>query len=106
MIATELIVMTDFANDANALSLENESVHRVYDIIASHFSDTRYKVQFHQSTSLKPQPWPLVESFLRSLPPGSVGLDIGCGNGKYMGVNPDIFIIGTDRHPPFQTPNH
>jgi hypothetical protein len=32
-------------DDKEALSLENTSVHRVYDIIASHFSDTRYKVQ-------------------------------------------------------------
>ena len=32
-------------DEKEALSLENESVHRVYDIIASHFSDTRYKVQ-------------------------------------------------------------
>jgi len=31
-------------DEKEALSLENESVHRVYDIIASHFSDTRYKV--------------------------------------------------------------
>jgi hypothetical protein len=35
--------MTD-PDDSKALSLENESVHRVYEIIASHFSDTRYKV--------------------------------------------------------------
>jgi len=24
-------------------------------------------------------------------------LDIGCGNGKYMGVNPNLFMVGTDR---------
>lgn len=30
--------------EKEALSLETESVHRVYDIIASHFSDTRFKV--------------------------------------------------------------
>ncbi|KAA8916771.1 hypothetical protein TRICI_001069 [Trichomonascus ciferrii] len=28
---------------------------------------------------------------------GSVGLDIGCGNGKYMAVNKDITVIGSDR---------
>jgi hypothetical protein len=32
------------SDDEEAISLEQESVHRVYDIIASHFSDTRYKV--------------------------------------------------------------
>jgi hypothetical protein len=31
------------------------------------------------------------------MPAGSVGLDVGCGNGKYLGVNPSLFIIGTDR---------
>lgn len=31
-------------DEKDAVSLENESVHRVYDIIAGHFSDTRYKV--------------------------------------------------------------
>lgn len=43
------------------------------------------------------QPWPIVESFLRRLEPGSVGLDVGCGNGKYLTVNQDIFIIASDR---------
>ncbi|KAH7370604.1 S-adenosyl-L-methionine-dependent methyltransferase [Rhexocercosporidium sp. MPI-PUGE-AT-0058] len=66
-------------------SYEEEHVHQVYEQIASHFSSTRYK------------PWPIVESFLQSVTPGSIGLDIGCGNGKYLAVNKDIFIIGSDR---------
>jgi tRNA (uracil-5-)-methyltransferase TRM9 len=64
---------------------EEQHVHEVYEQIASHFSSTRYK------------PWPIVESFLRSLSPGSIGLDVGCGNGKYLTVNQDVFIIGSDR---------
>jgi tRNA (uracil-5-)-methyltransferase TRM9 len=64
---------------------EEQHVHEVYEQIASHFSSTRYK------------PWPIVESFLQSLSPGSVGLDVGCGNGKYLTVNQDVFIIGSDR---------
>jgi tRNA (uracil-5-)-methyltransferase TRM9 len=64
---------------------EEEHVHEVYQQIASHFSSTRYK------------PWPIVHDFLLSQPPGSVGLDVGCGNGKYLTVNSDIFIIGSDR---------
>ncbi|KAI5862340.1 S-adenosyl-L-methionine-dependent methyltransferase [Durotheca rogersii] len=68
-----------------AETYEQHHVHSVYESIATHFSSTRYK------------PWPLVASFLASLPPGSVGLDVGCGNGKYLGVNPDLFIIGSDR---------
>ncbi|KAK1597716.1 S-adenosyl-L-methionine-dependent methyltransferase, partial [Colletotrichum navitas] len=64
---------------------ESRHVHTVYEAIAPHFSSTRYK------------PWPLVASFLLSLPPGSVGLDAGCGNGKYIGVNPALYIIASDR---------
>ena len=64
---------------------EEQHVHEVYQEIASHFSSTRYK------------PWPIVHDFLLSLPPGSVGIDVGCGNGKYLTVNRDIFIIGSDR---------
>ena len=26
-----------------------------------------------------------------------VVLDVGCGNGKYLNINPDIFVIGSDR---------
>ncbi|PWW74792.1 S-adenosyl-L-methionine-dependent methyltransferase [Tuber magnatum] len=66
---------------------EVSHVHRVYEHIASHFSATRFK------------PWPIVEKFLRDLPIGAVGLDVGCGNGKYWMVNPDIFIVGSDRSP-------
>lgn len=38
-----------------------------------------------------------MEKFLCDLPIGAVGLDVGCGNGKYLTVNPDIFIVGSDR---------
>ncbi|WYZ37510.1 hypothetical protein EsH8_II_001016 [Colletotrichum jinshuiense] len=69
----------------DAASYESRHVHNVYEAIAPHFSSTRYK------------PWPLVASFLLSLPPGSVGLDAGCGNGKYLAVNPSLFIIASDR---------
>lgn len=37
--------MSSTEDEKDSLSLENESVHRVYDIIAYHFSDTRYKAQ-------------------------------------------------------------
>ncbi|KIW67993.1 hypothetical protein PV04_03969 [Phialophora macrospora] len=67
------------------LEYENRHVHEVYEDIAGHFSSTRYK------------PWPVVDEFLRNLPAGSAGLDIGCGNGKYLAVNKDIFIIASDR---------
>ncbi|XP_045930473.1 alkylated DNA repair protein alkB homolog 8 isoform X1 [Micropterus dolomieu] len=68
----------------DAARLEEEYVHRVYDAIASHFSSTRHS------------PWPRVCHFLSSLPPGGVLADVGCGNGKYLGVNPEVIAVGCD----------
>ncbi|KAI9330588.1 hypothetical protein DFJ73DRAFT_630896, partial [Zopfochytrium polystomum] len=75
---------TPLGAEAAAAELERARVHAVYDAIASHFSATRYK------------PWPVVDNFLRSLPNGSLGADIGCGNSKYMCVNRDVMVLGSD----------
>jgi ubiquinone/menaquinone biosynthesis C-methylase UbiE len=64
--------------------MEKKYVYEVYEKIADHFSETRYK------------PWPQVVHFLKGLPKGSVVCDVGCGNGKYLGVNPELVMIGTD----------
>ena len=32
------------------------------------------------------QPWPGISDFFDSLPKGSLGVDAGCGNGKYLGL--------------------
>ncbi|PIN08938.1 putative methyltransferase [Handroanthus impetiginosus] len=64
--------------------LEKKYVHRVYDAIAPHFSSTRYAK------------WPKVQTFLNALPSGSLILDAGCGNGKYLGLNPSCYFIGCD----------
>ncbi|XP_071737740.1 tRNA (carboxymethyluridine(34)-5-O)-methyltransferase [Rutidosis leptorrhynchoides] len=64
--------------------IEKKYVHRVYDAIAPHFSATRYAK------------WPKVSTFLNNLAPGSVILDAGCGNGKYLGLNQDCYFIGCD----------
>lgn len=72
------------ATNADPASHENEHVHKVYQEIAHHFSSTRYK------------PWPLVEKFLNGQPNGSVGVDLGCGNGKYLNVNKNVFLVGSD----------
>ena len=66
---------------------ESDHVHSVYEAIAPHFSSTRHK------------PWPFITSFLQSLPSGSIGLDVGCGNGKYIPVNPSLHILASDRSP-------
>ncbi|ODQ67614.1 S-adenosyl-L-methionine-dependent methyltransferase [Nadsonia fulvescens var. elongata DSM 6958] len=75
---------TGVSSTNEAVAKEQEYVHTVYDEIASHFSHTRYK------------PWPIVEKFLVGLKPGSVGIDVGCGNGKYLGINKNVFIMGSD----------
>ncbi|RKP34011.1 uracil-5--methyltransferase TRM9 [Dimargaris cristalligena] len=69
----------------DAAKNESEFVHDVYNQIAPHFSNTRYKA------------WPVVESFLNDREAGSVGADVGCGNGKYMGVNRKLMVLGSDR---------
>ena len=76
---------TEAFKDDDSEAYESTHVHKVYDQIAPHFSQTRYK------------PWPLITRFLLALSPGSVGLDIGCGNGKYLNLNPNIFVVGSDR---------
>lgn len=77
--------MTSNASIDDIRRYEDTHVHQVYDDIASHFSSTRYK------------PWPIVERFLKDRAPGSIGVDVGCGNGKYLAVNPDVFIVASDR---------
>lgn len=48
-----------------------DGVRDAYDRIAAHFAETRH------------HPWPEVEAFLDDCPPGSVGLDLGCGNARH-----------------------
>lgn len=71
--------------DGRGPALEESHVHQVYDKIAAHFSATRYGT------------WPVVSAFLEGRAAGSVGVDVGCGNGKYLSVNPAIVTIGSDR---------
>lgn len=63
---------------------ESEFVHDVYNEIAQHFSQTRYK------------PWPIVADFLETRKEHSFGVDVGCGNGKYLAINKKVFILGSD----------
>ncbi|KAL8712847.1 MAG: hypothetical protein Q9220_003055 [cf. Caloplaca sp. 1 TL-2023] len=83
MVEDNLTTTNTSVQDSEAY--EDQFVHGVYEQIASHFSSTRYK---H---------WPIVQRFLQEVPSGSVGLDVGCGNGKYLNVNPNIFIVASDR---------
>lgn len=88
-------------SDLEAERKELAEVHTVYNEIAAHFSQTRYKVcvaiRTGCSETNRNQPWPIVEEFLLKRQSGQIGLDVGCGNGKYIGVNKEVFIIGSDR---------
>eukprot|EP00054_Salpingoeca_dolichothecata_P000608 m.17148 g.17148 ORF g.17148 m.17148 type:complete len:491 (-) comp10988_c0_seq1:54-1526(-) len=64
--------------------IEREHVHNVYNTIASHWDRTRHK------------PWPRVKKFILDQPEFSLIADVGCGNGKYMGIGRQM-IIGCDR---------
>ncbi len=41
--------------------------------------------------------WPRVREFIESVPVGAIVADVGCGNGKYLGVRRDIAVLGSDR---------
>ena len=74
-----------FTEKEDPYVFEQVHVHGVYETIAEHFSDTRHK------------PWPVVHRFLEALPKGSLGTDVGCGNGKYLDLFPGLFMVGNDR---------
>eukprot|EP01127_Copromyxa_protea_P019330 TRINITY_DN623_c0_g1_i1.p1 TRINITY_DN623_c0_g1~~TRINITY_DN623_c0_g1_i1.p1 ORF type:complete len:587 (-),score=140.48 TRINITY_DN623_c0_g1_i1:24-1784(-) len=65
--------------------IEDQYVKEVYNSIAPHFSDTRHK------------PWPKITQFLKDQPYGSLVCDVGCGNGKYLGVADNVYTIGNDQ---------
>lgn len=62
----------DDLDEEKIRKLEYRYVESTYNSIAKKFSDTRYKK------------WPQVENFMRDLDKGSLVLDVGCGNGKYL----------------------
>ena len=80
--------MSDKIQTQQTPEMEKHHVHEVYERIADHFSGTRHKG------------WPLVEQFISEQPCGSIFADVGCGNGKYLGVDPvrdgNISAIGCE----------
>ncbi|XP_075252750.1 tRNA (carboxymethyluridine(34)-5-O)-methyltransferase ALKBH8-like isoform X2 [Convolutriloba macropyga] len=68
----------------DAATLEAKYVKEVYDQIAISFSGTRHS------------PWPKVKQFLDEIPSGSIVLDLGCGNGKYLYGHSQLFKVGLD----------
>ncbi|KAL0126115.1 hypothetical protein PUN28_004915 [Cardiocondyla obscurior] len=74
-----------FINAQAASGLESSYVHKVYDEISHHFNETRNKR------------WPNVTKFLESLEKGTLLLDVGCGNGKYLCGDQNVYKMGCDR---------
>uniref|UniRef100_A0A914YMK0 tRNA (carboxymethyluridine(34)-5-O)-methyltransferase n=1 Tax=Panagrolaimus superbus TaxID=310955 RepID=A0A914YMK0_9BILA len=72
------------SNNEGAKQVEKTYVQQVYEDIAEHFSQTRHSK------------WNAVANFLDSLSNGSVVLDAGCGNGKYLCAKTDKFFMGFD----------
>ncbi|XP_025954093.1 probable tRNA methyltransferase 9B isoform X1 [Dromaius novaehollandiae] len=70
--------------EKEASQLERDHVHSVYEKIAPYFNDTRYKA------------WPKVQQFISEQEPGSLIADIGCGNGKYLHINSQVYKLGCD----------
>ncbi|XP_027591762.1 probable tRNA methyltransferase 9B isoform X1 [Pipra filicauda] len=67
-----------------ATQLEKQHVHSVYENTAAYFSDLQSKA------------WPRVRNFLLEQKPGSLVVDIGCGTGKYLSVNSQVYNLGCD----------
>ncbi|RXM99967.1 putative tRNA methyltransferase 9-like protein [Acipenser ruthenus] len=70
--------------EKEAIQLEKQHVHSVYEKTAPYLSDLRCKA------------WPRVKQFLLDQEPGSLIADIGCGTGKYLSVNNQIYNLGCD----------
>ena len=64
--------------------LEQKHVKDVYEIIASEFNDTRAYY------------WKKTSEFLDAIPPHSLALDVGCGNGRNMLRRRDVAFNGCD----------
>jgi tRNA (uracil-5-)-methyltransferase TRM9 len=69
---------------SNVDEFENTYVKYVYNIIADDFNRTRYSY------------WDYVYNFITSLNSESNMLDLGCGNGKYLGVRDDLNLYALD----------
>ncbi|KAK5975436.1 Methyltransferase domain protein [Trichostrongylus colubriformis] len=67
-------------------AFENEYVHTVYSRLAT------YQKKDHRPSS--PRIWPNVRKFLESQAPGSIVIDVGCGEAKY--TCPTVLVLGVD----------
>ncbi|NXN08893.1 TRM9B methyltransferase, partial [Indicator maculatus] len=70
--------------EQEAAQLEKQHVHSVYENTAAYLHRLQSKA------------WPRVRSFLLAQQPGSLVADIGCGTGKYLSVNSQVYNLGCD----------
>ncbi|XP_078095210.1 putative tRNA methyltransferase 9B [Mustelus asterias] len=70
--------------ELEATQLEDAHVHNVYKQTAPYFTELRSKA------------WPNVRQFLMDQEPGSLIADVGCGIGKYLSVNSQVYKLGSD----------
>uniref|UniRef100_A0A7E4VUG0 Alkylated DNA repair protein alkB homolog 8 n=1 Tax=Panagrellus redivivus TaxID=6233 RepID=A0A7E4VUG0_PANRE len=68
-----------------AKQIEESFVQNAYEEIADHFSETRHSK------------WRAVKDFLDEVPPHSLIIDAGCGNGKYLDRTLGHFMVGFDK---------
>uniref|UniRef100_A0A915ATK4 Methyltransferase type 11 domain-containing protein n=1 Tax=Parascaris univalens TaxID=6257 RepID=A0A915ATK4_PARUN len=68
------------------MEIEKQYVHEVYSRLASHCAEKESKKKLRI--------WPNVKKFIDELPPGSVVIDVGCGQMKYEIY--DGFLLGSD----------
>ncbi|XP_068623167.1 serine-rich adhesin for platelets [Battus philenor] len=69
---------------ARGAALERAYVHDVYE-------------QAGDGDDAPRPPAPALRAFLADLEPGSLVCDVGCGNGKYLDLNPSVYTVGGDR---------
>ncbi len=86
----ELALLTSRTNQSPLATsaIEHDHVFKVYDSIATHWHHTRGLRKVH---------WNIVKSFIEKQEKGALLADVGCGDGKYFGLNKDIISIGCDR---------
>ncbi|XP_065343614.1 uncharacterized protein fid [Cloeon dipterum] len=86
--------MAAVEREGRSVALETAYVHDVYDQISTHCPSCSAE---GSEGSNGARIWPRVRQFIQDLEPGSLVCDVGCGSGKYLHINPDVFKIGVDR---------
>ncbi|XP_005110610.1 uncharacterized protein LOC101858366 [Aplysia californica] len=79
----------------NTPPLERTEATRPLEVEAMHVRDAYAQIA-PQSDHVRQKAWPAVKQFLDDLTPGALLADVGCGNGRYLDVNPKLITFGCD----------